>query len=312
MQTRRSLTGRAGRRSRPQWRLGRFALLLLASAGAAFSVWMVWGGLRAPALLEQWPPSGPGFEPWRTLEPGVEYCRIRRTAPREIRGHVLRFDLGSHDLEMVMPFGQPSSQGGTRAEWPLTWLRRDGLIAVVNATPFLPEPILPGGSVRLQGLAVSEGHQWSPPVPNLDSVVLTSSGRIEFTSAGQNPSEIRCGAGGFLIIRRNGENTLERTEIDAVTVVGASADRRWLYWIVVDGKQPGYSEGLSAHEASNLIGELGVTDAIRMDGGASTTIAVAGGWIGGRVLNRPRNWLYPGLPHPVGNVLGIRRRATSR
>jgi exopolysaccharide biosynthesis protein len=110
------------------------------------------------------------------------------------------------------------------------------------------------------------------------------------------------------VVRRGGTNTYEKTEVDAVTLIGTSADQRWLYWLVVDGKQPGYSEGLSAGEASDLMGELGVSDAIRMDGGASTTLAVSGSWLGGSILNRPRNWLYPGLPHPVGNVLGVRRR----
>jgi hypothetical protein len=289
------------------WRLRLLFSLVL--AGAAFGGWLVWGGLRVPRFLETWPPSGPGFEAWTTLEPGVDYCRLHRSQPREIRGHVLRFELGRGDLEFVVPESQPAGSGRVRADWPLTFLRRDRLVAVVNATPFDPEPILPGGRIQLEGLAVSEGKWWSKPVSNLDALMVDTKGGVRMLRVLQEIPEFQWGAGGFLIVRRGGTNTHEKIDVDAVTVVGTTADQRFLYWLVVDGKQPGYSEGLSADEASDLIGELGVTDAIRMDGGASTTIAVAGGWIGGRVLNRPRNWLYPGLPHPVGNVLGIRRRA---
>ena len=247
-----------------------------------------------------------------TLGSGVDYSRLHRSLPREIRGHVLRFDLGGGGLELVVPVSRPDGAGGIQADWPLSLLRRNGLVAVVNATPFTPEPILPGGRVRLEGLAISGGQWWSEPVSNLDALVVDTNGVIRVQQVPRQIPGLRWGAGGFLVVRRGGTNTFEKTEVDAVTVVGTTADQRFLYWLVVDGKQPGYSEGLSADEASDILGELGVTDAIRMDGGASTTIAVAGGWIGGRVLNRPRNWLYPGLPHPVGNVLGIRRRAESR
>ncbi len=283
-------------------------MILLTFLGTAFFLWLVWGGLRGPRFLEKWPPAGPGFEPWTTLEPGVDYCRLHRSLPREIRGHVLRFDMGSGDLEFVVPAGRYVGDGRIQAEWPLSLLRRNRLVAAVNGTPFAPEPILPGSGVRLEGLAVSDGLWWSEPVPNLDAVVVDAKGTIRMLQVPRQIPDVRWGAGGFLVVRRGGTNIGEKTVVDAVTLMGTSVDQRWLYWMVVDGKQPGYSEGLSADEASDIMGELGVSDAIRMDGGASTTLAVSGSWLGGNILNRPRNWLYPGLPHPVGNVLGVRRR----
>ena len=295
---------RTHRRFPPYWRF----LVALLVPGTAFFLWLVWGGLRGPAFLESWPPAGPGFEPWTIREPGVDHCRFHRSFPREIRGHVLRFDLGRGDLELVVPPARPDSGGRIRADWPLSTLRNNGLVAVVNATPFVPEPILPGGGVRLDGLAVSDGQWWSTPVSNLDALIVDSKGGIRMLQVPGQIPDVRWGAGGFLVVRRGGTNTFENTEVDAVTLVGVSPDQRWLYFLVVDGKQPGYSEGLSASEASELIGELGASDAIRMDGGASTTLVLKGSWLGGTVLNRPRNPLYPGLPHPVGSVFGVRRR----
>jgi len=55
-----------------------------------------------------------------------------------------------------------------------------------------------------------------------------------------------------------------------------------LILIVVDGRQPGYSTGLSLYELANIMLELGATEAINLDGGSSSTFVVDG-----EVVNRP-------------------------
>ena len=52
--------------------------------------------------------------------------------------------------------------------------------------------------------------------------------------------------------------------------------------VTVDGRQPGYSVGLSLPDAADLLRALGATEAINLDGGGSTTLAV-----GATVVNRP-------------------------
>ncbi|HEX2048844.1 MAG TPA: phosphodiester glycosidase family protein [Acidimicrobiales bacterium] len=52
--------------------------------------------------------------------------------------------------------------------------------------------------------------------------------------------------------------------------------------VTVDGRQPGYSVGVSLPEAAELLRALGATEAINLDGGGSTTLAT-----GATVLNRP-------------------------
>lgn len=56
--------------------------------------------------------------------------------------------------------------------------------------------------------------------------------------------------------------------------------------VTVDGRQPGYSVGMSLIEAADLLRALGATDAVNLDGGGSTTLAV-----GGSVVNRPSDRL---------------------
>ena len=64
------------------------------------------------------------------------------------------------------------------------------------------------------------------------------------------------------------------------TVVGWSAAETLL--VTVDGRQPGYSIGLSLPDAAELLRSLGATEAVNLDGGGSTTLAA-----GPTVLNRP-------------------------
>jgi hypothetical protein len=52
--------------------------------------------------------------------------------------------------------------------------------------------------------------------------------------------------------------------------------------VTVDGRQPGYSVGLTLPDAADLLRALGATEAINLDGGGSTTLAV-----GATVVNRP-------------------------
>jgi hypothetical protein len=55
-----------------------------------------------------------------------------------------------------------------------------------------------------------------------------------------------------------------------------------LFWILVDGRQPPYSDGMSLPELTQLALELRATHAINLDGGGSSTLV-----INGRIVNRP-------------------------
>jgi exopolysaccharide biosynthesis protein len=55
-----------------------------------------------------------------------------------------------------------------------------------------------------------------------------------------------------------------------------------LLLLAVDGRQPGYSTGMSLTALAELLLEFGATDAINLDGGGSTTI-----FLNGKVVNKP-------------------------
>jgi hypothetical protein len=65
------------------------------------------------------------------------------------------------------------------------------------------------------------------------------------------------------------------------TMAGVDADGH-LIMATVDGRQPGYSVGLSYVEGAELMRSLGARDAVNLDGGGSATMVIRG-----RVVNSP-------------------------
>lgn len=54
------------------------------------------------------------------------------------------------------------------------------------------------------------------------------------------------------------------------------------YFVVVDGRQPGYSAGMTLKQLSNLTKDLGCRSAYNLDGGGSSTL-----YYNGSIINRP-------------------------
>lgn len=69
----------------------------------------------------------------------------------------------------------------------------------------------------------------------------------------------------------------------------------------VDGRQPGYSVGMTLRELARTLDELGAQEAINLDGGGSTTMA-----INGTVVNKPSD----GRERWVSNALIVTPRRT--
>jgi len=147
----------------------------------------------------------------------------------------------------------------------------------------------------------------NPPSPNLDALLHLTNGAWQLQRGQSEPSGARLGVGGFLVTLEAGENRGEPHPRDAATTVGLSEDRRFMYWLVVDGGQPGYSEGTTPRETAELLKQLGAYSALNLDGGGSTTMILGASWTGPRVANRPRSPWVTGIQRPVACVLGVRR-----
>ena len=63
-------------------------------------------------------------------------------------------------------------------------------------------------------------------------------------------------------------------EVHPRTAFGLSRDRKTLVVLVVDGRQPGYSEGATRADLADILLREGCADAVNMDGGGSTSLVI--------------------------------------
>jgi exopolysaccharide biosynthesis protein len=93
--------------------------------------------------------------------------------------------------------------------------------------------------------------------------------------------------------------------------VGIARDGRRLLLVVVDGRQTGYSDGMTLRELASVMRGLGARDAINLDGGGSTALVYSAPGAAGalRIANRPSD---PAGERPVGNALAIVRGCATR
>ncbi len=116
----------------------------------------------------------------------------------------------------------------------------------------------------------------------------------------------RDAVGGFPMLVESGRDVVaEQAGVNANfgparhprTAVGWNA--RLLFWIVVDGRQPPWSDGMTLQELASVFLQLGARTAINLDGGGSSAIVVHG-----KIRNRPSDAQGE---RAVGNVLSLER-----
>jgi hypothetical protein len=298
---------------------GLFLLGALRLRWAALRV--VCGVLIVPALLSAgwffWYAHRPQPETARTrLFQGINYVRDVRTTPRALVIHVVTVDLDAPGIRFYVTPGGEDIPAQTVSQF----LDANGLQVAINADYFLPWRdtfILDyypheGDPVDTRGLAASEGTvftQGFAPAGEYDTVHISEDNRVTFDT---HDGEIYNAVSGLPFLLLGGESLVTgndqpsyNTDLHPRTAIGLDATGRTLILMVVDGRQPNYSEGVSLIELADLIREYGAADAINLDGGGSAALVVQG--VNGlpNVLNSPIHNHIPGRERPIANMLGI-------
>jgi hypothetical protein len=144
------------------------------------------------------------------------------------------------------------------------------------------QPIPPGGAVLVARNDAQFLSAEAPAGTNLSvTLLLTPQWRNIVDAVGGGPVIVR---GGKPVFRSfEGFTAAQLSTRTARTAVGQTADGR-IILAAVDGKQPGYSTGLTNFELALMMMRLGAVTASALDGGPSTTMA-----FDGKLLNRPSN-----------------------
>lgn len=275
------------------------------------------------------------------LGPGVSYRRLVRTSPRAMVIHVTEIDLAAAGVRVTTTPGDRSGGMEYRAATTSAMLARSGALLGINASYFLPfvggsrggndfvpqpgSPADASGAVVAGGISVSKADSVDARV---DSIACFGAGRAVITAGQSCPDGLAEGvsAGPRLLIDGAaqpqpdvGDDGVFRGAVQPPpraspatpsvpqnlaprTALGLDAAGRRLWLVVVDGRQPGYSEGAAHDDMAALFRELGAANAMSLDGGGSATMAARG--VGGPVvLNRPIHTGVPGRERPVANHL---------
>ena len=232
---------------------------------------------------------------------GMKYVHLSFDEPRLMENFLVRIDLHAPGLR-VASSGRAPNWGEVMDDYTnsvmLVDVRRQrtrdfleerrsngtNLVLAVNTSPWGPwRPPYTHKYGRFHHLTVSEGQVVSHNMTRWDMLVIFTNNVAVITNALDDaliPSVAAAHPGhGKGVILRGGVSLVpprkpkSRPGLAPRTVIGLSADGRWLYVLVVDGRQPGYSMGAEMSDLVKLMLAAGASDAINMDGGGSSTLA---------------------------------------
>lgn len=244
---------------------------------------------------------------WRPLFQGIEHVELRASVPRPMRGHALRIGLQRPGIEFLATPSNGDRPGETDGLKTSTFLAKNKCQAAINAAPFAPIHGEEGQPQDVQGLMISRGELVSPPT-NYPALLITKDNQATIASP---PFQLRgvCNAvAGFGLVLRGGRVLGNDKPLHPRTAAGVSKDGRYLYLLVVDGRQPGHSEGASTSEVGEWLKLLGAWDGLNLDGGGTTAMAVEGPGGRPKVLNRPVHAGVPGTERVSASHLGVQAR----
>jgi hypothetical protein len=253
-----------------------------------------------------------------TLFEGVTYTREMRRTPRPIITHIVTVDLSAPGLRFLVTPGQPTGGRQLAARTTSQFLAEFGLQLAINGDFFEPwhssspwdyYPHV-GDPVNVLGFASSRGALYSTGRPGAPTLFISSSNEARFNwPAGEIYNAI---SGSAMFLEHGqlpaGLGHPYHDEPQPRTAVALDRDRRTLIIVLVDGRQPNYSEGVTLAELAEIVTAYRGDTALNLDGGGSTTLVMQGRDGRPVQLNSPIDNRIPGRERPVANHLGIYAR----
>ena len=263
------------------------------------AAWYWFGGRSQPAEKSQ------------ELYTGIHYVRQVRQSPRPMVIHLVQVDLRAEGISPLVTPGDPEAELPLSARSTSQFLEEFNLQLAVNGDGFTPWrsngplDVYPksGEGVAPIGLAASQGVQYSTLTDDEPVLYISRNNRAQFNAPGGRVYNAISG-NQMLVTRGQALSTLEG-DPEPRTALALDRRGRTLLILVVDGRQPGYSEGATLAELAALIIEFGGYTGMNIDGGGSSTLVRESVTGGAQVLNSPVDQGIPGRERVVGNHLGI-------
>ncbi len=281
---------------------------------ALFVCFFIFAGVLSDhAQADQWW-STAKVEETRQVDAGLTYERVlyQKITNEPVRAHILNVTgIGAQYI-----FGVLGSYG---ALFPSSdFSKQSEAIAIVNGSFFSKKPTRALGLVAAHNRILYPPHAgentrgavgFTPQTILFDWICMNDieGNRFKTDKPDWNNCHAALGAGPLLI--KDGTSLLSTPlegfnleQIAPRTAIGQTKDGQ-VYLIVVDGRQPAWSAGVTLSELGELFISFNAHNALNLDGGGSSTMVIQN-----EIINRPCDYAIPGQPgkeRPVANVISI-------
>lgn len=260
---------------------------------------------------------------------GVTHYQIVQTVddarppvlPRPVVIHLLEIDTRASGIRFEMSPGNGDAPGEITRGTTRAFVDDIGAQIGINVGFYDTRANYGGLHTDLVHLAASKGDVYSPANAQewVFDIARDGTPRIaradgkDATTADGKP--VFNAAGGNQPMLHNGEIVAPPDNytkaLNPHTAVGVSKDQSKVYFMVVDGRQSGYSEGMRTDEMAAVLRDYGAWNAVNFDGGGSTTLVMDdtdNAQADARVVNSPSDGSSPakaGNERVVANSLAV-------
>lgn len=251
----------------------------------------------------------------REVFEGVTYHRVVRYLPHSMIAHILVIDTKTKGLQLMVTPPDEVDGGALKARTTSQFLQEYGAQIAINGDGFFPwwsrspvdyyphvgDPVTPNGLTASKGDIYADGLQDIKPEPTL---YISRRNALTFN---RQPGKIYTAISGdrMLIVSGDIVPDLNDKAIHPRTAIGINRNGRWLYLVVIDGRQPFYSKGATYKELADLLKDFGAFFAMALDGGGSSALVIENANGEPVFLNSPIDSYIPGRERPVANHFGI-------
>jgi hypothetical protein len=241
---------------------------------------------------------------------GVRHIHRTTTVPRLLDMHLVEVDPAASGIDFFVTPSNGAAPGETVRQTTRGFLTQYNAQIAVNASFF---SFVSGDNMNINGLSASRGDVYSTFEAGRVDALNISANRVATiirSTLGSGTSHtprttLYNAVGGSERLVTGGVNTANAGDaaLHPRTAAGVTADGKLLL-MTVDGRNQGHSLGVSLLELGDLMLQFGARDAINLDGGGSTTLAMADPTP--RVVNVPVGISnVPGSERLNGNNLAI-------
>jgi len=257
-----------------------------------------------------------GGEPQRTTEelfPGVTYIKEVRTEPRRMVVHIVKVELARGGIQaLVTPADRPNGGRPYDARTTSEFAKQFGVQLAINGGGFRPwhdYKLLyyphSGDKVSPLGTVISDDFSFNAAEDAELPLVLFGGKRP--IDIGYITGQAEYALAGVRMLVEDGEivSGLNSWDTAPRTAVANNKTGQQMIIVVVDGRQTGYSKGVTLQELAQIMLENGADNAVEMDGGGSSTLVINPRNDPARVLNSPIHQGVPGRERPVATHIGF-------